>query len=119
MCKIALRALFENFSYKYGVETYLQLEGGPIGARVSISAAHLVMQSWGEEYMNILVDANLIIDYLRGYVDDGRQVSTILAKGMRFVENKMRFEITQEGLDEDENTQETNNARMSRLCFLQ
>ena len=100
VCAIALRAIFENFSYQFWGETYQQLEGGPIGARVTMAAARLVMQTWGEQYMNILIDANLLIDFLRGYVDDGRQVSTILAKGMRFVKEKMRFEITQEGLDE-------------------
>ena len=29
VCEIALRALFENFSYQYGGETFLQLEVGP------------------------------------------------------------------------------------------
>ena len=118
VCEIALRAVFENFSSKFGGETYQQKEGGPIGARVTMAAARLVMQDWGESYMNILIDAKLIVDYLRGYVDDGRQVSTLLEKGMRFVKEKMRFEITREGLEEDEKMKnETKNARMSRLCL--
>ena len=73
-----------------------------------MAAARLVMQTWGETYSSILIDANLILDYLRGYVDDGRQVSSILAKGMRFNEEKMKFEITQAGLEEDEKSNETN-----------
>ena len=67
--------------------------------------------------MNILIDAQLIIDYLRGYVDNGRQVSTVLANGMRFSEEKMMFEITEEGKIEDENSVETINARMAKLCL--
>ena len=76
VCEIATRILFENFTYQFGGETYLQLEGGPIGARVTMCVARLVMQEWGEQYMNILIDAQLLIDFLRGYVDDGRQIST-------------------------------------------
>ena len=63
VCEIALRAIFENFSYQFGGETYQQLEGGPIGARVTMAAARLVLQSWGEQYMNILIDANLLIEF--------------------------------------------------------
>ena len=81
-------------------------------------AARLVMQEWGDQYLNILIDAQLIIDFLRGYVDDGRQISSILAKGMRFSKEKMKFEITQEGLEEDERLKDENtNARMARLCL--
>ena len=32
--EIAIRVVFENFTYNYGGKVYLQLEGGPIGASV-------------------------------------------------------------------------------------
>ena len=93
------------------------MEGGPIGARVTIAAARLVMESWGDCYRNILIDANLVLDFLCGYVDDGRQVSTLLKKGMRFIKEEMRFRVTDEGLAEDEVSTETPNARMARICL--
>mgnify|MGYP001485329581 CR=1 FL=1 len=34
VCEIAMRAIFENFTYRFGGETYVQGEGGAIGARV-------------------------------------------------------------------------------------
>ena len=43
--EIAVRVVFENFCYKFGGETLKQREGGPIGARVTMAAARLVMQA--------------------------------------------------------------------------
>ena len=117
VCEIAVRTIFENFSYKFGGETFQQSEGGPIGARMTMACARLVMQDWGESYRQILMEAKLLVDFLRGYVDDGRQVSTILAQGMRFSVELMKFVITEEGLEEDKISTESNNARMARLCL--
>ena len=43
----------------------------------------------------------------------------LFRKGMRFVRERMRFEITEEGLAEDEENKgkETVNARMARICL--
>ena len=46
--EIATRFLFENFCYKFAGDTYLQSSGGPIGARVTMAAARIVMSEWGE-----------------------------------------------------------------------
>ena len=32
-CEIGVRTVFENFTYKFGGETFKQMEGGPIGAQ--------------------------------------------------------------------------------------
>ena len=117
VCEIAVRTIFQNFSYRFGGETFQQSEGGPIGARVTMACARLVMQDWGESYRRILTEAELLVDFLRGYVDDGRQISTCLAPGMRFNREKMKFEITKEGLEEDKISTESVNARMARLCL--
>ena len=42
-CEIAVRTVFENFTYKFGGKFYKQQEGGPIGARLTMCAARLVM----------------------------------------------------------------------------
>ena len=57
------------------------------------------------------------MDFLRGFVDDGRQTSTVLKDGMRFNRDEMKFEITEEGLREDKQSNEGNNAQMARLCL--
>ena len=35
--KIAIRVVFENFCYEFGGKTFLQLFGGPIGARLTMA----------------------------------------------------------------------------------
>ena len=82
--EIAVRVIVENFCYKFGGKVLIQKEGGPIGARVTMALARLVMQEWSEGYKKILENAGLEIEILTGYVDDVRQVSTCLKMGMRY-----------------------------------
>jgi hypothetical protein len=91
MCEIGLRGIFENFIYTFGGKTYLQMGGGPIGARVTMAAARIVMQDWGEKYREILTRSGLEIRLLGGYVDDGRQATNKIRRGYRFCEKEKRF----------------------------
>ena len=90
-CEIGVRVLFENFTYKFGKTWYLQASGGPIGARVTMVAARLVMSDWGEKYRQILIASFIPPDLLGGYVDDGRQESGVLEIGMTFSKTEMKF----------------------------
>ena len=51
MAEIGVRVLWTNFCYEFGGEYFLQMSGGPIGARVTMAARRLVMQ---EGYRGIL-----------------------------------------------------------------
>ena len=118
--EIGVRLIFENFSYKFGGETYRQEEGGPIGARVTMAAARLVMQSWSEIYREILVRSGLIVDVLTGYVDDVRQISTCFKPGMRFSKELKMFKYDKESEEEDlrkKSEGESLNQRMARICL--
>ena len=70
--EIGTRTIFENFMFTFGGENYLQTKGGPIGARVTMCAARLVMEDWGKRYTIILLNSGLNVWILKGYVDDGR-----------------------------------------------
>ena len=54
------------------------------------------MQDWGEGYKRILLEAGLWISLLKIYVDDGRQVTTTLKKGMRYDKEGNEFRWTEE-----------------------
>ena len=56
----------------FAKESYKQTSGGPIGAGVTIAAARILMNDWGEKWGDILETAN-ILGILDGYVDDVRQ----------------------------------------------
>ena len=117
--EIATRVVFENFCYKFGGETFKQMEGGPIGARVTMAAARLVMQDWAEGYTAILEKAGVKVDLLTGYVDDVRQASSCMKPGMRYCKEEKQFIFTEKAVEEDRLLKaggESRNGRMARIC---
>ena len=121
VAEIGVRFLFENFPYKFSGENYKQMSGGPIGARVTMAAARIVMSDWGEKWRHILEGANRVVGMLDGYVDDVRQQSTCLRYGTRWDEDKKSFTISEDAKQEDlrlrREMHETSNARMVRVCL--
>ena len=65
--------------------------GGPIGARLTMCVAQLVMQQWREEYSMILKKSNLKELLSKIYVDDNRAIMEIIKPGWRFVEEEKMF----------------------------
>ena len=49
-----MRTVFENFTYNFGGRIYLHKDGGPIGNRLTIACSRVIMQDWGEKYLEIL-----------------------------------------------------------------
>ena len=78
--EIAVRILWEKFSYKFGGKNYHQKSGGPIGVRATGAASQLVMEHWAGKYKEILENSGIWVAMMGGYVDDGCQITTILEK---------------------------------------
>ena len=119
--EIATRALFENHAYKFGNITYKQMSGGSIGDRWTGAASELVVQDWAEQYEEILTSSGVEVDLLAGYVDDGRQGTTILEPGMKYSSKDKKFTYCSEQEKEDKLRKEggeTDNQRMARLCLV-
>ena len=117
VAEIGTRVVFENFCYRFGGVAYQQQAGGPIGARVTMCAARMVMQHWSRGYLKILLTAGLRVPLMTGYVDDGRQGSTVLRKGMIFNEEKSEFVMDEEQYAIDVRDNEDDNVRMARVCL--
>ena len=99
MLEISIKFFFENFVYTFGNEKFLQSQGGPIGARLTMCIARLIMQDWWTSFYEILKDANIEV-YMRAiYVDDGRLIVEILKKGVYFDENLGKFVENPENSD--------------------
>ena len=112
--EIGVRTSFENHLYQFGGTVYHQTSGGPIGLRVTMAAARIVMGEWGEIYTNIMLQAELKI-WLRGfYVDDVRTVTSVLEKGKRWDIKEKKFSFKEEWRIEDEEMGESNTRRMAR-----
>ena len=118
--EIALKILFANFTYKFGGKYYHQKEGGPIGVRATGAASTLVMEDWAEIYKEILVRSCILVLLLAGYVDDGRQITTVLKDGMRYNKEEQKFTYSKEAEDEDREKRsqgESKNQKMARICL--
>ena len=103
MLEIAVNHFFHSFVYTYGGEFFLQSSGGPIGARLTMCVARLVLQDWFDDFSEIL-DNSKINQYLKGlYVDDGRNIVDQLLLGTRFdkEEKIFRWEKEWEVIDVD------------------
>ena len=116
-CEIGVRTVFENFTYKFGGKFYKQMEGGPIGARLTMCAARLVMMQWAEDYNTILAEGGSEPELLEVYVDDGRQAGAVFRLGTRFDPAMKKLIITEEARREDRILNEEVNVRMARICL--
>ena len=74
-------------------------------------------KKWAREYTGILLQAGLRIPLLGGYVDDGRQGSTTLRRGMVFDEKRKEFVFDEEQKRIDDEENEPDNKRMARVCL--
>ena len=117
VAEIGTRAIFELFCYQFAGKSFHQQSGGPIGARVTMCASRMVMQHWARGYADILLKAGLRLPLLSGYVDDGRQGSTVLRMGMAFDKEKMEFVFNKEQLEIDIKEKEPDNIRMAKRCL--
>jgi hypothetical protein len=63
--------------------------------------------------MKILMKAGLRIPLMKGYVDDGRQGSTALRKGMVFYESLAEFRMDAEQHRKDQEEKLPDNVRMA------
>ena len=81
-----------------------------------MAAARICMQHWSRAYRGILTRSGLRILDLSGYVDDGRQLSSTLRRGMRFRKESNKFEYSKEAEEEDNALNEPSNVRMARVC---
>jgi hypothetical protein len=114
--EIGVRTVFRNFVYEFGGEDFLQREGGPIGARVTMAVSRLVMQHWAENYRAILERSGLEVRLLKGFVDDGRQGTDLMIRGTGYDEKRKRFVWRKEWEDEDDRIDAPDEVRMAKIC---
>ena len=84
-----------------------------------MAVARIVMQNWGSKYRKILENSGLSNFVSGGYVDDGRQVTQTLRKGMRYNHEMKTIEMTEAGREEDEMKArwgEPVSRRMATIC---
>ena len=111
--EIGVKTSFQRHLYQFNGKVYRQTSGGPIGLRITMAAARIVMGEWGERYTKIMLQAELKI-WLKGlYVDDVRTGTTVLAKGKRWDDQEKKFIYRDAWKEEDEKNEDSDTKRMS------
>ena len=117
----ACKAPNHAFSLLYGAgAVYLQMSGGPIGARVTMAAGRLVMMKWGNNYRMPLGLSKMELSLLGGYVDDVRQGGSQIRYGLRWVSSSMSWSWSESARNEDIRLKlegESPDNRMRRICL--
>ena len=112
---IGVRTAFENHLYQFGGKIYHQKVGGPIGLRVTMAAARVVMGEWGEKLLTILKDEGMEALLSALYVDDARLVVPIIERGIRWDNKRKKLTHKQEWLDEDLEMNDSDTRRTSKV----
>jgi hypothetical protein len=100
-----------------GGEIFLQSEGGPIGARLTMACSRLVMQDWAEGYRGTLDRSGVTTYSQDGYVDDVRQNTDLMRMGSRFNPVKKRFTWRADWEKEDREADLPDEVRMGNICL--
>ena len=99
--EIGVRTSFRNSVYQFGGQYYLQTNGGPIGARVTMAVSRIVMYDWGKKLRNILREAEIKIWMDSAYVDDYRSLLSALRPGLRWEPSSKKLEFREDWREED------------------
>ena len=91
--------MFETHLYTFGGETFLQLEGGPIGLGGTCAIARVVMCMFDGKWMARLVKMCLKIKEYMRYMDDGRILLPAFRPGWRWVNGELKFTLAWERED--------------------
>ena len=57
--EIAVKFFFTHFTYTFGGDIFIQMFGGPIGARLTMCLARIVLQQWREDFLVIIEKSEL------------------------------------------------------------
>ena len=70
--EILINISMSTHVYSFGGKLYLQLDGGPIGLRITATLAALIMKLWDQAWLQLMRNQKVkILGYYR-YVDDSR-----------------------------------------------
>ena len=79
--KVGGRAVYGHHVYSFGGEDYVQIDGGPIGNRLTMCLSEIRMMMWSRRLMKILEKLGMRVLLSICYVDDLRYVVKLLELG--------------------------------------
>ena len=77
--------------YIFGGRNFQQVKGGPIGTRLTMAIARIIMKLWRRKVKEHLKATNIDVLVEGGYVDDMRHLISMLEAGWRWDQEKDSF----------------------------
>ena len=106
LLEVLIKKVMGNHAYSFNGINKLQLEGGPIGLKLSGAIAKIVMLSWSRRFMATTSAAlssftNFDLYLLLFYVDDTMAATEELEPGCRYVKEERRVKVVEEEIEAD------------------
>ena len=98
--EIGIRTSFKHSVYTFGGRYYMKQSGSPIGERISMAVARVVMYDWGKRMKETLHSAGIKIYLASFYVDDIRLLVSTIRRDQQWNEDTGCLETHQQK-DED------------------
>ena len=81
-----------------------------------MTASRLVMQEWAEGFREISDKSGVTVDSQNGYIDDARQNTDLMFRGVRYNPERKRFTWREDWEREDEEQDLPDEVRMGKIC---
>ena len=94
--EVAIKACWELQLHTFGGHVYLQARGGPIGMRITMACSRIVIMEWGREALRRMKLSGMEIWLAKFYVDDGRFLVSLLAKGWQYNKKTKLMEFNED-----------------------
>ena len=106
LLEVLIKKVMGNHTYSFNGINKLQLEGGPIGLKLSGAIAKVVMLSWSKRFLATTTAAlsnftNFDLYLLLFYVDDTMAATEELEPGCRYVKEERRVKVVEEEIEAD------------------
>ena len=89
--EIAIKVSFSTYVSSFAGKLFSQRLGGPIGSRLAMAVARVMMIRWGEKVKEVLARSGIKCLLSTLYVDDVRLALQMLANGTRWDSDRQEF----------------------------
>ena len=87
----AVLTLFKTNCYTFGGKFYFQMQGGPIGLRLTCCIARMVMMLWDKQFLEKMSRSNITLEEKQRYMDDIRLWCYSIRLGWRWNAGELVF----------------------------
>ena len=104
--QLVVRSCWKLHTYEFGGKVYRQSEEGPIGLRITMACARVIIINWGKIAKDRLEQSGIKVLVESCYVDDGRHLLSTLVPGSCYNKETQTVELSKEDAKDDRGEEE-------------